>query len=87
MMPALSSLPPVTSITAHRVARGFNSIAHKEASMLLSDNDAVTIMVCSVCGGPILPDQPFIERDHHPIHSESADCDPDEGWNPHIDAE
>lgn len=55
--------------------------------MLLSDPDAVTLMVCSVCGGPILPDQPFIERDHHPLHSESADCDPNEGWNPHIDTE
>jgi hypothetical protein len=55
--------------------------------MLLSENDAAIARVCAICGGPISPDQPFIERNHHPIHSESADCDTAEGWNPHIDAE
>lgn len=55
--------------------------------MLLSDNDALTVLVCAICGGPILPDQPFIERDHQPIHSESIDCNPQEGRNSHIDAE
>jgi hypothetical protein len=55
--------------------------------MLLSESDAATALVCAVCGGPIFPDQPFIERDKHPIHSESADCDIEEGWNPHIEGE
>ena len=58
-----------------------------EAIMLVSENDSATLLVCSVCGGPILPDQPFIEREGRPIHSDSADCCPEEGWNPPIDVE
>ena len=55
--------------------------------MLLTDDDLSIILVCSACGGPILSEQPFIYRDNQPLHSESADCRPDEGWNPHMDTE
>jgi len=55
--------------------------------MLVIENDASTTLICQLCGGPILPEQPFITRDNHPIHSESGDCRPDEGWNPHMDTE
>lgn len=51
------------------------------------ETQSVTLLVCSVCGGPIHPGQPFIERNHRPIHSESADCHPEEGWNPPIEVE
>jgi hypothetical protein len=55
--------------------------------MLVFDNDAATILVCRVCGGSIRPGQPFIFRGEEPIHSESGDCDPDEGGNPQLDPE
>ncbi len=55
--------------------------------MLLVGKENSTQLICSVCGGPILTDQPFIERGGHPLHSESSDCHPEEGWNPHFDAE
>ena len=56
--------------------------------MLIKDDDTSTTLVCRYCGGPILPEQPYImNSDHYPVHSESADCHPDEGWNPHMDTE
>jgi len=82
-----SSPRPVTSITALLFTWSFNLNARKEAPMLLSDNNTATTLVCAICGGPILPDQPFIERGHRPMHSESADCNPEEGWNPHMETE
>ncbi|MDR3764296.1 MAG: hypothetical protein P4M01_09400 [Acidobacteriota bacterium] len=51
------------------------------------EEQPVTLLLCSACGKPIQPGQPFIERDHHPLHSESADCQPEETWNPEIDVE
>jgi hypothetical protein len=55
--------------------------------MLVMENDTAVALVCTLCGTPILPDQAFITRDAKPIHSESGDCDPDEGFNPHMDTE
>ena len=55
--------------------------------MLVVESDAATILVCRVCGGSIRPGQPFIFRGEQPMHSESGDCDPDEGWNPPMDTE
>ena len=55
--------------------------------MLVADSDASTILVCHICGGPIRPGQPFIYRDELPIHSESGDCNPEEGSNPLMDSE
>ncbi len=55
--------------------------------MLVVDRDASTILVCRACGGPIRPGQPFIYRDDQPIHSESGDCNPQEGWIPPEDSE
>ena len=77
----------VISVTAPLLFQGSNSIAHMEASMLLAEDDVSIKLTCSACGGPILPGQPFIYRDSQPIHSESADCHPEEGWNPHMDTE
>jgi hypothetical protein len=54
--------------------------------MLIEDDASITL-TCITCGGPILPGQPFIYRDNQPLHSESRDCRPDEGWNPHMDTE
>jgi hypothetical protein len=85
--PSTISPAGVTSITAPRFALRSNSTARKEAIMFLIENDASTTLVCQACGGPIFPEQPFIYRDSQPIHSESADCSPEEGWNPHIDVE
>jgi hypothetical protein len=55
--------------------------------MLVMENDAAVKVVCAICGGPILPGQPYIKDEGDPIHSESGDCDPEEGWNPHMDTE
>jgi hypothetical protein len=55
--------------------------------MLVMDNNVSAVVICQLCGGPILEGQPYIKSDNHPVHSESADCDPAEGWNPHMDTE
>jgi hypothetical protein len=57
--------------------------------MLVMESDTSTKvrLICGNCGGPIRPGQPFIGSDIRPVHSESADCNPDEGWNPHMDTE
>ncbi len=55
--------------------------------MQVMEDDLSLKLICTRCGGPILPGQVFLNRDHAPIHSESADCDPEEGYNPHMDTE
>lgn len=55
--------------------------------MLILEDDVAVTLICTQCGGPILPGQPFLDRDECPVHSESADCNPDEGWNPHMEVE
>jgi hypothetical protein len=55
--------------------------------MLVMENDTAVLQVCSQCGGPVVPGQPYILRDDRPIHSQSDDCDASEGWNPHMDSE
>jgi hypothetical protein len=45
--------------------------------MLIQDDDASVKLLCSLCGRPILAGQAFIKRNNRPIHSDSADCDPD----------
>jgi hypothetical protein len=55
--------------------------------MLVMENEVAVTLVCRLCGGPILPGQAYINHDNYPLHSESADCNPNEGWNPHMDTE
>ena len=55
--------------------------------MLVMENEVSIRVVCAICGGPILPGQAYIECNNRPVHSESEDCNPDEGWNPHMDTE
>jgi hypothetical protein len=55
--------------------------------MLVMENDTSVTLVCSLCGTPILRDQTFITRDNKPIHSESGECDPEEGRNPNMGTE
>lgn len=55
--------------------------------MLIMENDTLVTPVCTLCGAPILPDQAFIIRNSKPIHSESDNCDPEEGRNSHMDTE
>jgi hypothetical protein len=52
--------------------------------MLVRENDTTVVLICNLCGALIQPDQPFIERGSLAIHSESADCDADEGRKPNI---
>jgi hypothetical protein len=53
--------------------------------MLVMESDTSILLVCSLCGTRILPDQPFIQRGKMAIHSESFDCDPDKGLNPIVE--
>jgi len=55
--------------------------------MLIQDDDASVKLLCSLCGRTILPGQAFIKRNNRPIHSESADCDPDKAPKPRKDTE